>query len=93
MQSLPESTIEAESLEQGAERVFKFSELLEQLEKMLFVDPIVPESSLSPQEPKYFFFKCDSPAHLKHPPILKLLLDIKKLIGKELAQKLPLIVA
>jgi hypothetical protein len=42
------------------------------------------ECTLNSQEPKYFFYKCDSPGLLKQKDILKALLDIKKVVGKEL---------
>ncbi len=67
MQSLPESITQIQPLEQSIDRVFKFSELIEQIEKILFVEPIALDSSLSPQEPKYFFFKCDSLVELRNP--------------------------
>ncbi len=67
MQSLSESVTQTKPLEQAIDRVFKFSELIEQIEKILFVEPISPDSSLSPQEPKYFFFKCDSLVELRNP--------------------------
>lgn len=67
MQSLPESITQTQPLEQSVDRVSKFSELLEQIEKILFVEPIAPDSSLNLQEPKYFFFKCDSPVQLRNP--------------------------
>jgi hypothetical protein len=84
MNSHPLILTRAESLEQGIERIYKFSELLNQLEKILFTEAISVKCALTPQEPKYFFYMCDSHGLLKQQDILKVLLDIKKVVGKDL---------